>query len=95
MRYQRQIVLREVGYEGQARLSASTAKVPGAGLAGEVASLYARRAGFGDVVETRSEAPRAPDWVTSPEAAAVVSGSLAALEAFAKAVLDDRSGGGR
>jgi hypothetical protein len=95
VRYQRQIVLREVGYRGQARVGASTARVPGAGLAGEVAALYARRAGFGEVVASGGEAPAAPGWVASPAAAAVVSGSLAALAAFAGAVLGGRDGGER
>ncbi|HEU4410683.1 MAG TPA: hypothetical protein VFS43_35845 [Polyangiaceae bacterium] len=95
VRYQRQIVLREVGYEGQARIAASVARVPVEGLAGEVAALYARRAGFGAVVDAPGEAPRAPDWVASPAAAEIVSGSLAALAAFAGAVLGGAEGGAR
>ncbi len=93
VRYQRQIVLREVGYEGQARLGASAARVPGGGLAGEVAVLYARRAGFGEVV-VGGEAPAAPSWVESAAAAEVVAGSLAALRAFAAVVLGGVEGGG-
>jgi hypothetical protein len=98
VRFQRQIVLREVGYGGQARLGAATARVPAAGLRGEVASLYARRAGFGAVVAVEAEGagvPEAPSWVASPEAAEVIAGSLAALRAFASAVLGPGAGGGR
>lgn len=89
VRFQRQIVLRELGYEGQARLGAAKARVPSEGLGGEVAMLYARRAGFGEVV-ANGEATGAPVWVVSPAAAAVVAGSLAALRAFAEVVLGER-----
>lgn len=116
VRFQRQIVLREVGYAGQARLGTATARVPAAGLRGEVASLYARRAGFGAVVAVEAEGPdaparapeapaglpeasagiaEAPGWVANPEAAEVIAGSLAALRAFALAVLGPGAGGGR
>jgi hypothetical protein len=93
VRYQRQIVLREVGYEGQARLAAATARVPAGGLAGEVAALYARRAGMAEVV-AGGEATPAPPWVTTPAAAEVVAGSLAALRAFAEAVFGGGPAGG-
>lgn len=91
VRYQRQIVLREVGYEGQARLGEARAIVPAAGLAGEVAALYARRAGFADVAADGG-APAPPSWVTTGAAAEVVAGSLAALAAFADVILGARGG---
>lgn len=83
---ERQIMLAEIGLTGQARIGASTARVPPEtdGLHGLVASRYAARAGFGAVVAGESEA--APGFVTDPAARAVVEGSLAALREIRAAV---------
>ncbi|WP_433927684.1 hypothetical protein AB3662_31835 [Sorangium cellulosum] len=87
-RYLRQVLLAEVGPEGQARLGAATARVLGGGggggappLAHEVAERYARGAGFGAVaagaIDLDALAPT--DLVTSPAARAVLAGARAAL----------------
>ncbi|XXY52275.1 hypothetical protein WME91_14180 [Sorangium sp. So ce269] len=85
-RYLRQVLLAEIGPEGQARLGASTARVLGDGggappLAHEVAERYARGAGFGALaagaIDLAALAPA--DLVTSPPARAVLAGARAAL----------------
>ncbi|WP_437285153.1 hypothetical protein [Sorangium sp. So ce406] len=85
-RYLRQVLLAEIGPEGQARLGAATARVLGGGggappLAHEVAERYARGAGFGAVaagaIDLDALAPA--DLVTSPAARAVLAGARAAL----------------
>lgn len=59
-RYLRQVLLPEIGPVGQQRIGASTVALGGSGtLAGEVAELYARGAGFGRV----AQAPAAPAGV--------------------------------
>jgi hypothetical protein len=86
-RWARQILLAEVGVEGQRRIASAVAPVSGAGLEHEVASLYASRAGArtaaGDV-DVDELAPRAV--VTVPEAARVLAGARAALRVLARAV---------
>ncbi|WP_437851025.1 hypothetical protein [Sorangium sp. So ce363] len=85
-RYLRQVLLAEIGPEGQARLGAATARVLGGGsdappLAHEVAERYARGAGFGALADGAIDlAALAPaDLVTSPAARAVLAGARAAL----------------
>lgn len=84
-RYARQILLSGVGPEGQERVLAARASVAGEGLEHEIASRYARRAGFGEVTagpividepSLGHEAPRR-----------VLAGSRAALRAFRAAAL--------
>ncbi|WP_434041945.1 MULTISPECIES: hypothetical protein [Sorangium] len=84
-RYLRQVLLAEIGPEGQAKLGAATARVLGGGgappLAHEVAERYARGAGFGALaagaIDLAALAPA--DLVTSPAARAVLAGARAAL----------------
>lgn len=87
-RYVRQILLPQIGAEGQARIEAATAAVGGRGLLShEVAELYARAAGF------RAVAPGAVDVgelaplsdVRSMAAREVLAGSRAALAAIREA----------
>lgn len=86
-RYLRQVLLAEIGPEGQAKLGAATARVLGGGgggappLAHEVAERYARGAGFGAVAEGAIDldALAPADLVTSPPARAVLAGARAAL----------------
>ena len=89
-RYVRQMILAEVGDEGQARLEASTARVGGQGLGHEVASAYATRAGFarvdgGDIDENAL----APAFLHDRATRAVVAGSRAALAAMRAVLLDE------
>lgn len=83
-RYLRQVLLPEIGTEGQARISAGTARVAGSSLAHEVAELYARGAGFCRVepgaIDIGELAPEA--IVKTPAARAVCAGSRAALAAM-------------
>ncbi|MGK3991921.1 hypothetical protein [Sorangium sp. So ce1024] len=85
-RYLRQVLLAEIGPEGQAKIGAATARVLGGGdgappLAHEVAERYARGAGFGALekgaIDLDALAPA--DLVTSPPARAVLAGARAAL----------------
>lgn len=99
-RYARQILLVEIGASGQARIGAATAAVRAPGLSGEVAALYAERAGFGAIADapTISDAPTidpgAPSsppelpagWVVTPAARAVLSGARAAQRALLAAL---------
>ncbi|WP_437775278.1 hypothetical protein [Sorangium sp. So ce1097] len=86
-RYLRQVLLAEIGPEGQAKLGAATARVLGGGggdappLAHEVAERYARGAGFGALAEGAIDldALAPADLVTSPPARAVLAGARAAL----------------
>lgn len=86
-RYLRQVLLAEIGPEGQARLGAATARVLGGGgggappLAHEVAERYARGAGFGALAEGAIDldALAPADLVASPAARAVLAGARAAL----------------
>ena len=82
----RQITLPEIGLAGQARIAEATARVPSTndGLRGLVASRYAARAGFAEVVA--GEAGEPPAFVVHPAAREVVAGSLAALREIRLAV---------
>ncbi|XXX73510.1 hypothetical protein WMF30_38300 [Sorangium sp. So ce134] len=102
-RYLRQVLLAEIGPEGQARLGAATARVLGGGggggappLAHEVAERYARGAGFGALAEGAIDvdalAPAA--LVASPAARAVLAGARAAL-AEMRAALGRGAGAGQ
>jgi molybdopterin/thiamine biosynthesis adenylyltransferase len=87
-RYLRQVLLPEIGAEGQARIGASSARVAGETLAHEVAELYVRAAGFGrvepGVIDVDALAPSA--IVLSPSARALCAGSRAALAAMRAAL---------
>lgn len=84
VRFSRQLVLVEIGERGQAAIAATTARVPTAGFAGEVARAYAVRAGFTDVAE--GPPCDVPAWVTTPAARELVSGAMAAVAAVRAAV---------
>lgn len=81
----RQLLLAEIGPEGQARIASATARVLGAGagasLAHEVAERYARGAGFGALAEGAIDIDAlAPEpLVAAPAARAVLAGARAAL----------------
>jgi hypothetical protein len=87
-RYARQILLAEVGVEGQARICAAEARVGGEGLVHELAESYAERAGFAAVlpgpVDVEALAPRR--LIREPAARAVLAGARAALAAMRKAL---------
>jgi len=87
-RYARQMLLAEIGEEGQRRLGAAVAAVAGPGLRHEIATSYARRAGIGDVAAgTVDESALAPSFLELPATRAVVAGSRAALSVLRAAVL--------
>jgi hypothetical protein len=89
-RFLRQVLLTEIGAEGQRRIEASVADVAGdpASLAHEIASLYARGAGFRAVapcpIDVAALAPEA--IVTSPAAREVLAGARAALAEIRRAI---------
>ena len=89
-RYTRQMLLAEIGEEGQRRLGEATAAVTGEGLAHEVAAAYAARAGIGHIVPGVVDAARlAPAFLEQGAARAVVAGSRAALSAMRAAVFGE------
>lgn len=83
-RYARQILLAEVGRDGQARLLDATANLAGDGLAHEVAARYAERAGFrGLEAGHLAVAELAPSSIVTNDAArAVLAGARAAVRAI-------------
>jgi hypothetical protein len=88
-RHLRQVILAEIGADGQARLSAASAAVgapaPDApALAHDVASRYARGAGFAAVVPGAIDvAALAPSSIVAdPAAREVLAGARAALAAM-------------
>ena len=87
-RFLRQVLLPEIGAEGQARICASKAAVGGTSPAHKVAELYARGAGFGAVepgaIDVDALAP--PSIVRSPAARDVCAGARAALAAMREAL---------
>jgi hypothetical protein len=87
-RFVRQVLLPEIGEDGQRRLCAASAAVGGAGLAHEVATRYAEGAGFAAVVagpvDEEALAPAA--LVSTPAARAVLAGARAALAELRRAV---------
>jgi hypothetical protein len=95
-RYLRQVLLPEIGSEGQARISAAEARVAGSALENEVAELYARGAGFQRVEPGAIDVGElSPDSIVeTPAARAVCAGSRAALAAM-RAALGIEGGGSR
>lgn len=87
-RFVRQVLLPEIGIEGQARIGQAIAAVGGPSPAHEIASLYAAGAGFASVatgtIAVDALAPAA--IVASPAAREVLAGSRAALAAIRHAV---------
>lgn len=101
-RFVRQILLPEIGDEGQRRIASATAAVlgqPGSAraLAHEVAARYAEGAGFGGladgVIDVEALAPAA--LVTHASARAVLAGSRAALTELRRAIGRDGAGEAR
>jgi hypothetical protein len=86
-RFVRQMLLPEIGIEGQARIGQATAAVSGASPAHAVARLYAEAAGFGAIaaglIDVDALAPL--EIVSSPAAREVLAGSRAALAAIRRA----------
>jgi len=87
-RFVRQVLLSEIGVEGQARLGAVVAGVAGEGLAHDVAARYALAAGMDGVSPGAIELDHwAPTSVCEHEAArAVLAGARAALAALRSGV---------
>lgn len=87
-RFVRQILLPEIGEEGQKAIGSGTAHVLGPSLAHEVARLYAERAGFTHLAEAPGELdPGVPrEWVENDAARAVLAGARAALRSIAAAL---------
>jgi hypothetical protein len=88
-RFARQILLVELGLEGQERISAASAAVAGDGrLEHEVAGRYAERAGFAALapgaIDLDALAPS--EIVRDASARAVLAGARAALAAMRVAV---------
>jgi hypothetical protein len=98
-RYARQLMLREVGREGQERVLGATAAVagPAGSLAHEVAARYARRAGFAAVAagSIDREALAPAGLVESEAAREVLAGSRLALAALRDALGMGSRGNGR
>ncbi len=86
----RQVLL--VGVDGQAAIERAVARVPATGLASEVATLYAVRAGFARV---EPMSPRASDeaGAAAVDAAAreVLEGSRSAMRAVLSALAPTRA----
>jgi hypothetical protein len=94
-RFLRQVLLPEIGLEGQARIAQASAAVSGPTLANEVAELYARGAGFGRIeagnVDIDELAPAAILRVGA--ARELCAGARAALAAMREAILVKNGGG--
>lgn len=93
-RFVRQILLPEIGEAGQARLAQARAAVGGPSLAHEIAGLYARGAGFAELVPGAIDVDAlAPvSLVSTPAARALLAGSRAALAEIRRAVSSGASG---
>jgi molybdopterin/thiamine biosynthesis adenylyltransferase len=95
-RYLRQVLLPEIGAEGQRRIAASAARVKGdaSSLAHEVASLYARGAGFAALeagpIDVAALAPET--IVRDPAAREVLAGARAALGEMRRAIAEEKRG---
>jgi hypothetical protein len=86
-RYGRQMLLPDIGEEGQIRLGEAVAEVGGTGLAHEIASRYALGAGMGRIVPgTIDEAELCPSFLETAGARAVLAGSRAALLSMRRAL---------
>ena len=86
-RYARQMIVAEIGDAGQARLKAAAAPLAGVGLAHEIATAYAMRAGIGTIEPGPiDEASLAPPFLELRSTRAVVAGSRAALSVMRKAL---------
>ena len=80
-RFLRQILLPEIGEDGQRAICAGSAPVLGPTLAHEVARLYAERAGFAELTAAPEvlESGAPPEWIETESAREVLAGARAAL----------------
>lgn len=87
-RFVRQILVDGIGEAGQRAIGAAPARVGGAALANEVATLYASAAGFAEIVPAAAALdPLVPEeWVVEPEAREALAGARAALREIVAAV---------
>jgi len=89
-RYERQMLLAEIGQKGQERLEKGVARLAGEGLCHEIATSYASRAGIGCVLPGSIDIEAlTPSFVRGTATRAVVAGSRAALLALRAALADD------
>ena len=89
-RFERQMLLAEIGQKGQERLEKAAAALEGEGLCHEIATSYAVRAGIGRVRPGGIDVEAlAPSFVRGSATRAVVAGSRAALWALRAALADD------
>ncbi|MBL9024916.1 MAG: hypothetical protein JNL21_22150 [Myxococcales bacterium] len=93
-RFLRQILLPEIGEDGQRAIGSATAPVLGPTLAHEVARLYAERAGFAELAlgPAALDAGAPAAWIETEAAREVLAGARAALRAIV-AALPARPGG--
>ena len=87
--YQKQILLPEIGAAGQRKIMGQRAPLPRGGWAGEVAEIYAKRAGFAAVEPGATAMPAPPEWLSSGASRSLMAGSLAALHALRAALEKD------
>jgi hypothetical protein len=81
------MLVAEIGEAGQARLAQAVAPLSGDGLAHEIATAYASRAGIGRVVRGAiDERSLVPAFLEEPAVRSVVAGSRAALAAIRRAL---------
>ena len=86
-RYARQMLLPEIGEEGQRRLGSATASVAGDGLVHEIAATYAARAGMGRIARGPiDEHALAPSFLQHAAPRATVAGARSALAALRDAL---------
>ena len=86
-RYARQMLLAEIGEDGQRRLGAATAALAGEDLAHEIAATYAARAGIGRIAPGPiDERALAPWFLEHAAPRALVAGSRSALAALRDAL---------
>src|SRR5262249_20476148 len=86
-RFARQMIVEGVGEEGQRRLAEVTARVAGSGLAHEIATSYASRAGVGTIEPGTIDPALGSAFLELEAARAVVAGSRAALAVIRGAIL--------
>ena len=88
-RFARQIIVDGVGEDGQRRLAEATAPVLGSGLAHEIATSYASRAGVGRIVPGSIDPALETGFLELGAARDVVAGSRAALATIRRVIAED------
>lgn len=91
-RFLRQVLLPEIGEQGQRRIEGASAAVGGASLAHEVARLYAAGAGFAAITpgEIDVDALAPAGMVKEAAAREVLAGARAALAELRRALHEGR-----